>query len=135
MKNSFLMILLGFILLPSCKSQTEESSSISETIVAQNAIHLVDVATFKTAITAENVQLIDVRTPEEYAEGHIENAKLINFMADDFSTAILKANKDQPVYIYCRSGTRSGKAAKRMKELGFKSIYDLDGGFKAWEAN
>ena len=66
-----------------------------------------------------DIQLIDVRTPEEYTGGYIEGAININFFDSDFNDQMAKLNKDKELYIYCRSGNRSGKAAKRLKDQGF----------------
>jgi rhodanese-related sulfurtransferase len=82
-----------------------------------------------------DIQLIDVRTPEEYTGGYIEGAININFFDSDFNDQMAKLNKDKELYIYCRSGKRSGKAAKRLKDRGFTKIYDLQGGILNWNKN
>lgn len=84
---------------------------------------------FKAAISGNTVQLIDVRTPEEYIDGHIEGALNINVQDQKFAEQISKLDKTKTVYIYCRSGSRSQMAASQMKTLGFKSIIDLKGGY------
>lgn len=115
-------LLLGMI---SCKSQEKK-----ETLVID-----VNVTEFQQLISKERVQLVDVRTPEEFKAGHIKNAKLINFFDSDFkeqSTKVLDKNK--PVYVYCRSGGRSSKSAKIYKEAGFTKVYNLLSGFNAWSA-
>ncbi|GAB3911936.1 hypothetical protein GCM10028803_54380 [Larkinella knui] len=73
--------------------------------------------------------LVDVRTPEEYREGHLVNATNIDFKAPDFKTQIGQLDKKKTVYLYCRSGNRSGKAADTLQVLGFKTAYNL-GGFE-----
>jgi len=78
-------------------------------------------------------QLVDVRTAEEYREGHLKNAVNICVTDDDFEEKLAGLNKDEPVYLYCRSGKRSATAAKIMKELGFREIYDMEGGYLNWE--
>jgi len=80
----------------------------------------------------QNHQIIDVRTPNEFENGHIENAVNIDFKAADFIENISALNKNKTLLIYCRSGNRSGKAAKIMDSLGFTKIYDLEGGFMNW---
>lgn len=80
-------------------------------------------------------QIIDVRTPEEFQSGHIAAAKNINLYDQDFKAQLEKLNKQEPVFVYCKVGGRSAKAAKILNELGFASIYDLDGGMMAWESN
>lgn len=79
-----------------------------------------------------NLVILDVRTPEEYAEGHIENSVNIDFNADDFKTNINKLDKNKTYLVYCRSGNRSKKAIAVMKELGFKEIYNI-GGIMDWQ--
>ena len=96
------------------------------------AVKKLEVSEFKEHLKNQEVQLIDVRTSEEYKQGAISNAKLINFFAGDFKEKILELDKEQPVYLYCRSGNRSGKASKILADLGFKEIYDLKGGYKVW---
>jgi len=82
-----------------------------------------------------DIQLIDIRTPGEYTGGYIEGAININFFDSDFNAQMAKLNKDKELYIYCRSGNRSGKAAKRLKNQGFTKIYDLQGGILNWNRN
>tara|TARA_R110000868_G_scaffold212645_3_gene462523 strand:- start:1455 stop:1853 length:399 start_codon:yes stop_codon:yes gene_type:complete len=89
---------------------------------------------FNAFLEDKTIQLIDVRTPKEFKEEHIENAININFFDEDFSNKINKLNKEQPVYIYCRSGKRSGKSAAEFKKAGFTQIYDLEGGLLNWKS-
>ncbi|QAA82731.1 rhodanese-like domain-containing protein [Aequorivita sp. H23M31] len=79
-------------------------------------------------------QLVDVRTLEEFKEGHLKNAQNICVTDDDFAKQIEKLDKDEPIYVYCRSGKRSAKAAQILKDKGFKEIYDMDGGYLNWES-
>ncbi len=81
-----------------------------------------------------DIQLVDVRTSKEYADGYIKNAVNINFYDDDFIVQMSKLDKNKELYIYCRSGGRSGKAAKKLKEAGFTKVYDLQGGIMNWNA-
>lgn len=97
-------------------------------------IEILDVVTFKEAITAEKVQLVDVRTKLEYKSGHIESAVNIDFFdRANFNENFATFNREQPIYLYCRSGNRSQRTAKKLIEIGFKKIYDLKGGYKAWK--
>ncbi len=89
---------------------------------------------FKTSITDNKGILVDVRTPEEYAEGHLKGAVNINFKKRTFPDFITAIDKNKPVLIYCRSGNRSGKAALIMQSLGFKEVQDLAKGYKGWKA-
>lgn len=85
--------------------------------------------------SADQKQIIDVRTPEEFQSGHIAAAKNINLYDQDFKAQLEKLNKQEPVFVYCKVGGRSAKAAKILNELGFVNIYDLDGGMMSWESN
>ena len=81
----------------------------------------------------EDIQLVDVRTPEEFDEGYIANAQNINYNSPFFDAEIAKLDKSKPVIVYCEKGGRSAKCAKKMKEAGFVKIYDLDGGLAKWK--
>lgn len=91
-------------------------------------------ALFQTGMEAdENEQLVDVRTFEEFTGGHIPGATNIDFYDPAFRARIGKLDPAQPVYVYCKSGGRSAKAAQIFRELGFTQVIDLDGGFTAWQ--
>lgn len=85
--------------------------------------------------TKKNIQLVDVRTPEEFAEGHLTGAQNINVLEPDFITEVEKLDLNKPIYVYCRSGKRSAKAALILKDVGFKEIADMEGGFLQWESD
>ncbi|GAA4292790.1 rhodanese-like domain-containing protein [Aestuariibaculum suncheonense] len=78
------------------------------------------------------LQLIDVRTPEEYNSGHLEGATNIDFFSDSFREDIEKLDKHKPVLVYCKSGGRGSKSAAIFKELGFTKIYNMEGGITSW---
>lgn len=81
----------------------------------------------------EDAQLIDVRTPEEFSKEHIKNAQNIDYNSPSFDDDISKVDKTKPVIVYCKSGNRSGKCAKKLKEAGFTKVYDLEGGISKWK--
>ncbi|WP_407429753.1 rhodanese-like domain-containing protein [Arcticibacter sp.] len=94
---------------------------------------VVTVRDFRKGIKKEHPIILDVRSPEEYAEGHIKNALNLNWQnPDEFATLAARMQKSKPVYIYCRSGVRSAKAAEWLRSNGFTHIVGLDGGIKAW---
>lgn len=128
MKNAwFLLFLLGA--LSSCQAQQGGKGNAA----GAAPVSVLSVPEFKKVITDKNIQLVDVRTPEEYAQGHIDGALNINVNSGDFSALIGKQlDKNKPVAVYCRSGVRSQTASGVLKDLGFKKIYDLKGGFIAW---
>lgn len=121
MKKSSIIILISTILIifSSCKSTAP-------------VVNIIEPSAYASAITDKSVTIIDVRTPEEYAAGHLPGAVNINVQSENFEQEILQYNKKQPIYIYCQSGKRSAKASEQMKTLGFKKITDLKGGFKHW---
>ncbi|MDH5412831.1 MAG: rhodanese-like domain-containing protein [Flavobacteriaceae bacterium] len=119
------IITIGFI---SCaQNKTDDKVSGIETVVE------LDAQSFYNEIQVENIQLVDVRTLGEYNSGHIKNAILIDFYNPEFYNEMNDTlDKEKPVYVYCRSGNRSGKAAKELEKLGFSKILDLDGGINSW---
>ncbi|RMZ50531.1 rhodanese-like domain-containing protein [Flavobacteriaceae bacterium PRS1] len=118
--KKILILMFSLSSLLGCKSESKAM------------VQIVSVAEFKEGLSNNEVQLIDVRTPKEYNDGHIENARLIDFLSEDFKIKIQELDKEKPIYLYCRSGGRSGKASKVMEEFGFKEIVDLEGGYMAW---
>lgn len=81
----------------------------------------------------ENFSILDVRTPREYSEGHIEGAKLINYYDTDFKEQLQKLDRKKTYLIYCRTGNRSRKALNIMKELKFEKVYNMTGGIVKWK--
>ncbi len=102
--------------------------------VTSNQIEVLDKETYKKRIAEKDVQLVDVRTPREYKNGHLAKAVNIDFFHHgSFRTSFEKFAKEEPVYLYCRSGQRSLKAAKKLIGWGFKKVYDLEGGILNWK--
>ena len=87
---------------------------------------------FKSLLNNPKVQLIDVRTPYEFRSGKIKGAKNINYHSKDFVYTINKLDRNKPVMVYCKSGFRSRRSAKKFAKLGFSEIYDLKGGIMRW---
>lgn len=88
---------------------------------------------FDKEIKADSVQLLDVRTPQEYAGGHIDGALNIDVRSDDFRRMVeKKLSKDSTILVYCRSGRRSMDAAEILTKLGYK-VVNLKGGIIGWE--
>lgn len=92
------------------------------------SIKLLTPLEFKQKVECGNIQLIDVRTPKEFNSGHIKGAKNIDFFSGHFNTEFNKLDKKSPVYVYCRSGSRSRQTAKKLANMEFTSIFDLQGG-------
>ncbi len=87
----------------------------------------------KKMATLAGAQLIDVRTPEEFVGGHLKNAVNIDVRGDAFDAELAKLDKSRPVLVYCLSGGRSSSAAGKMESMGFKTIYNMEGGIINWK--
>jgi rhodanese-related sulfurtransferase len=119
MRNAFALILLLSFL--SCTSQSRTSVKI-------------DAVSFEKAITGNNVQVLDVRTSQEFNSGHIKNALQSNWNNQtEFVDRIQYLDKDKSVYVYCMVGARSAAAADWMRNNGFKNVIELNGGINAWK--
>ena len=86
------------------------------------------------AAASDDLVILDVRTAEEFDEGHIDGAIMLDFYRDDFADELAKLDPDVPYVLYCRSGNRSGQALGMMETLGFTQVDDVDGGVINWEA-
>lgn len=83
----------------------------------------------------QQIQLIDVRTPDEFLENNIEGAQNIDISSNDFEQKVAQLDQNKPIYVYCRKGSRSRKASQKLEDLGFTEIYDLKGGILEWNKN
>jgi thioredoxin 1 len=81
---------------------------------------------------ANSAVIIDVRTPNEFSKGHLQNSQNIDINGNDFDKQIEMLDKAKPVFVYCLSGGRSSSAASKMRSNGFKEVYELDGGIMKW---
>lgn len=90
------------------------------------------VTEFSTKAAEPGVITLDVRTPGEFAEGHIEGARLIDFQSGNFENEIAALDKNATYAVYCRSGNRSGQAVKVMQEAGFTNVFNMNGGVIDW---
>lgn len=76
--------------------------------------------------------VLDIRTPKEFAAGHLKGAKNIDFYGDDFAAQLKKLDKKKGYLVHCASGGRSGRSMKQFKDLGFSTIYHIDDGYRGW---
>ena len=123
-----LLVLMGN--MASCQSagkkNADGTTSVSVTIAAED---------FQTKMSSlKNVQLVDVRSREEYKEGHIKGALNINVQGSSFEAEVTKLDKKKPVMVYCRSGRRSAAAQSKLIDMGFAEVYNLDGGISEWQS-
>ncbi len=129
-----ILFLTSFLLLGlmSCQSQSAEKNAGGNAGETASGYEDIGVEAFKGKMAEPGIVLIDVRTPEEIAEGKIEGAMELNYYDDNFAEELGKMDKDKTYLIYCRSGNRSGKACKLMQEQGFSKLYNLEGGYIEW---
>ncbi|MBK7720857.1 MAG: rhodanese-like domain-containing protein [Austwickia sp.] len=117
---------------PARSSAPAISSTPARTTPAHGA-HL-DVAAFAQALPASGTVIVDVRTPQEFAEGHLQGALLADVSAPDFASRLAGLDRSRTYAVYCRSGNRSRTAVDQMSALGFTHVYGLDGGINDWTA-
>jgi thioredoxin 1 len=103
---------------------------------AEEQYELLEATAFQQKISdSPDAVVVDVRTAEEFAEGHIAGAVSIDWNAGEFDAEAAELDRSKPVFVYCLAGGRSAAAVERMKELGFKNITELRGGMLQWRAN
>ncbi len=101
--------------------------------IQPDGIHTMNAEAFEKAIQAPDVQLIDVRTADEFATGKIGNAANIDVLQPDFLRQVqARFSTEKPVFVYCRSGKRSLNAARKLQKAGF-TVNNLQGGILEWE--
>ncbi|GAB2766206.1 thioredoxin domain-containing protein [Rhabdobacter roseus] len=94
-----------------------------------------DIDAFAQKITASaSVQVVDVRTWDEFRHGHLPQALHMDYRSSDFMQKIALLDKSKPVYVYCLSGGRSAAAAQKLVAQGFTEVYDMQGGYLKWQA-
>lgn len=127
MKYTFSLItLIAVFALSSCQGNSKGEKETNYNLDA--------VAFAEKTNELPNAPLIDVRTPGEFADGHLRNAKNIDWNGTTFESEISSLDKTQPVLVYCLSGGRSGSAAAKMRSMGFTQVYEMDGGIMKWRA-
>lgn len=119
MKRLFLLLTLLYSFVSISLAQTQTFKSLSSDEFAQ-------------LIAKRGVQLVDVRTEKEYAEGHLKNALNMDVLKPEFDTQIQQLKKKHPVAVYCRGGKRSKVAAQKLTDKGYQ-VYELDRGFVSWK--
>jgi len=138
MKKIILPLLFSFLFV-SCNeinknsnTQIKESGVVSKKVV-KTITKDINSIEFKQKIDNQKGILLDVRTKDEFKGGFIDGAINIDFYASNFIEEVDQLDKTKPLYIYCASGGRSGQAMKKIESLGFSEIYNLIGGYSAWE--
>lgn len=112
---------------------TEAAAEAGETASAGISVVTPDEAAATIADPPSDLVILDVRTQEEFDEGHIEGAVMLDFYRPDFVEQLATLDPEVPYVIYCRSGNRSGQTRTEMVELGFTTVEDINGGIVAWQ--
>lgn len=133
MRRLLTLLVVSGLLLSACGGDPAEpvgaAGSPEEGLRRVSADAAADIAADPPA----GLVVLDVRTPEEFAQGHLDGAVMIDFYRDDFSDRLAELDRDVPYLLYCRSGNRSGQTLAIMEQLGFRDVADVDGGITAWQ--
>ena len=136
--NKIALLFIFTVFITACTGESAPSDkSIAQTIPAAGTgepASIQSIGSSETkALLAEQQQIVmlDVRTPEEYAAGHLKGAKLINFYSPDFRQRVQALDPAKTYLVYCAVGGRSKEAVQTMAKLGFKQVYDATEGFSA----
>lgn len=121
--KKFILLLVLIVGLQSCNSQNEGVTMLSPTQAKENLA--------KDA----SIQLLDVRTADEFSTGHIDNAENSCVTTDEFIQKMPNLDKEKPIYVYCKSGNRSAKATKILVDNGFTNVFEVIGGITAWQSD
>ncbi len=98
-----------------------------------SVVEIITAEEMKQITQLENVQVVDVRTNNEYKNGYIQKAQNIDYLSPTFDLEIQQLDKSKPVVVYCEKGGRSSSCVDKMKKAGFVKIYELEGGIAKWK--
>jgi thioredoxin len=123
MKINIVLLVLLSVFISSCKGQSSKTIKTTDAVSFSKEIKI-----------TPNPQVLDVRTPEEFISGHLDEAVNVNWLSPDFVSNTSKYDKSKPVFVYCKSGGRSHQAAQKLAELGFTNVIEMEGGILKWDA-
>jgi phage shock protein E len=118
MKKLFILLIVLFSAFLSYGQEKQEKPMVDSIKISSKLLK---------DIKKGKVILVDVRTPEEYKAGHLKYSQNIDFKKEDFKNKIVELDKSKPVYLYCRTGNRSGKTADLLKKSGYTNVYNIGG--------
>jgi rhodanese-related sulfurtransferase len=121
------ILTIGFV---ACKKEVKKELPKEIETIDSKPIGVISTDELKSL--SNSIQLVDVRTPDEYASGYIKNAINIDIKGNNFIEGAVLLNKSKPVYVYCVKGVRSQKAAETLRDAGFSQVYNYKGGFGEW---
>jgi len=134
MKKIIATVLVALSLGASCQDKEKPKQGDGKVVLAVSLVNeTIAVDEFQKKMSElKDAQLLDVRTPGEYEDGHLKGALNINWKGNDFEQQASKLDKTKPVLVYCLGGGRSAAAAEKMQAMGFTAIYNMEGGFMKW---
>ncbi|WP_456378566.1 rhodanese-like domain-containing protein [Lutibacter sp.] len=136
MPFKILLLLVTFSIIQISCDTNKKSKEITNNSINQNKQGIVYLLTPNEFLEQSKGNIVvDIRTPYEFKRGHIKGAVNINYYDRNFTNNFAKFKKDQPIFLYCRSGNRTSSATKKLAKLGFLKIYDLKGGVQNWLRN
>ena len=126
------VVIISIVLLQGCTT-TEDNRSLLKTQTLLDITAIETYALIKNNTENPNFIIIDIRTPEEYKSGHLEDAIIMDYYENTFEKDIDQLDKEKIYLIYCRTGRRTGLAMEIMKDLNFFNVYNMLGGITQWE--
>ncbi len=131
--KSFLLALIAITV--ACSGDSQGQSKTGKTDAAAKPMEVLEPVTFLNTLNeSQDAVILDVRTPGEFAGGHLKNAVNLTINTPGFTSEVSKLDKNKPVFVYCLSGGRSASAVEYLKEQGFTEVYDMKGGMMKWRA-
>ena len=132
--KTVIALLLSFsVASVACAADAKDEKKPSAEKKEAKGFKNVDVAEFEKLRTDKKNIVLDVRTQKEFEAGHIPGAVNIDVNAADFPEKVARLEKNKTYLVHCAAGVRSAKACDKMSHLAFPKLYNLEGGFKAWE--
>lgn len=132
MRNKIKLLFIVVVFIASCS--TDKNKGANEAL-DEPVLATISVDEFEKKLNNAEVQLIDVRSAEEFSGGYLKGATNIDVSLNDFNTRVAAFDKNKLVMVYCLSGGRSAAAAERLSEMGFKKVYNMEGGIMKWDAS
>lgn len=123
--RSMMLVGLAAVLVAACGSGSGTTAVTIETVSPARAAEII-------AEGRPGLVLLDVRTPEEFAAGHLANAVNLDLYAPGFADALAALDRETPYVLYCRTDNRSTEVREMMRSLGFTEVHEIDGGIVAW---
>jgi len=131
LRTIFLTILA--LLMPGSIRAADKPAKPEASAAAKKEYKNVGPEAFDKLRSDKSAVVLDVRTKKEYQEGHIPGSVLIDFNSPDFDKEIAKLDKSKTYLVHCAAGGRSAKACKKMEDIDFSKVYNLEGGMRAWQ--